>query len=198
MQNGSGAFKALIGPHAGFRFSGPTAAWAYKNLAQSAAQIERVVLLGPSHKVFLDWIGTTACQEWETPLGNIKIDEETINMLVEQSSAHQGGIKIMPIRKEVEENEHSLEMHLPYIQKVFLDAGRAESLKLVPLMVGDIPEDKYQAYAEILAPLLMDDKTVFIVSSDFCHWGQRFRFTHKFDDEPVIHKSIERLDHQGM
>jgi len=44
----------------------------------------------------------------------------------------------------------------------------------------------------------MDDKTVFIVSSDFCHWGQRFRFIHKFDDEPVIHKSIERLDHQGM
>lgn len=188
----------MIGPHAGFRFSGPTAAWAYKNLAQSAGQIERVVILGPSHKVFLDWIGTTACQEWATPLGNIKIDEETINMLVEQSSAHQGGIKIMPIRKEVEENEHSLEMHLPYIQKVFLDAGKAESLKLVPLMVGDIPEDKYLAYAEILAPLLMDDKTVFIVSSDFCHWGQRFRFVHKFDDEPIIHKSIERLDHQGM
>ena len=69
-----GRFKALIGPHAGFRFSGPTAAWAYKNLAQKVGEINRVVLLGPSHKVYLDWIGTTACTEWATPLGNITVD----------------------------------------------------------------------------------------------------------------------------
>ena len=89
-------------------------------------------------------------------------------------------------------------MHIAYIQKVFSDGGRAGDLKLVPLMVGDIPEAKYQAYAEVLLPLFLDERTVFIVSSDFCHWGQRFRFTHKFDDEPVIHRSIERLDRQGM
>ena len=71
-------------------------------------------------------------------------------------------------------------------------------MKLVPLMIGDIPEDKYKLYADLLEPYLRDEKTVIIVSSDFCHWGQRFRFTHKFEDEPVIHRSIERLDRQGM
>ena len=65
-------------------------------------------------------------------------------------------------------------------------------------MVGYIPEDKYHLYAELLEPYLRDEKTVFIVSSDFCHWGSRFQFTHKFEDEPVIHRSIERLDRQGM
>ena len=85
-------------------------------------------------------------------------------------------------------------MHLPYIEKVFRDAGRADALKLVPMMVGDIPEAKYKAYAEVLLPLFLDERTVFIISSDFCHWGQRFGFTHKFDDEAVIHRSIERLD----
>jgi len=75
--------KALIGPHAGLAYSGPTAAWAYKNLTVCAPQIDRVVLLGPSHKVYLDWIGTTTCSEWQTPLGNIKVDTETVGQLVQ-------------------------------------------------------------------------------------------------------------------
>lgn len=65
-------------------------------------------------------------------------------------------------------------------------------------MVGKVPEEKYRDYAELLLPLFLDEKTVFVISSDFCHWGARFQFTHKFADEPVIHKSIERLDRQGM
>ena len=89
-------------------------------------------------------------------------------------------------------------MHLPYIYKVFADAGRTNDLKLVPLMVGDIAEENYILYSEILLPLFMDERTVFVVSSDFCHWGQRFSFTHKFPDEPIIYRSIERLDRQGM
>ena len=64
--------KALIGPHAGYRYSGPTAAWSYINIDPS--KYTRVFLLGPSHKVFLDFIATTVCTEWATPLGNIDID----------------------------------------------------------------------------------------------------------------------------
>ena len=89
-------------------------------------------------------------------------------------------------------------MHLPFIQKIFNDSGRASDLKLIPMMVGDIPEEKYALYAEILLPLFLDERTIFIISTDFCHWGKPFQFTHKFDDEPVVHQSIERLDRQGM
>ena len=71
--------------------------------------------MGPSHKVYLDWIGTTACKQWATPLGNINVDEDAVNQLVEASAAASGDIQIAQIRKEVEENEHSLEMHISYI-----------------------------------------------------------------------------------
>ena len=71
--------RSVIGPHAGFRFSGPTAAWAYKNIDQT--KYERVFLLGPSHKVFLDFIATTQCKEWETPLGNLPVDTEIVDKL---------------------------------------------------------------------------------------------------------------------
>ena len=87
-----GKLKAIIGPHAGLAYSGPTAAWAYKNLAQQVAGFDRVVLIGPSHKVYLDWIGTTACDEWATPLGNIRVDEETVQRLCQDSENAEGGL----------------------------------------------------------------------------------------------------------
>ncbi len=72
--------KALIGPHAGFRYSGPTAAWAYRNITQPD-RYSRVLLLGPSHKVSLDFCATTMCDEWATPLGNLKVDKEGVKAL---------------------------------------------------------------------------------------------------------------------
>lgn len=72
--------KAIIGPHAGYRYSGPTAAWAYKNL--QASKYKRVFLLGPSHKIGFDFIATTFCSEWATPLGNMEIDQVTIKELL--------------------------------------------------------------------------------------------------------------------
>ena len=65
-------------------------------------------------------------------------------------------------------------------------------------MVGQLPNDKLSAYARALLPYFKDERTLFIVSSDFCHWGERFEYTHRFADEPVIYKSIERLDRLAM
>ena len=59
-----GRLKAMIAPHAGLKHSGPIASWAYKNLIQKVKDIDRIVLLGPSHHVYLDWIGTTGCTAW--------------------------------------------------------------------------------------------------------------------------------------
>ncbi len=98
-----------------------------------------------------------------------------------------------------EENEHSLEMHLPFIKKVFKDEGRPD-VKLVPLMVGEIPKAKYKAYAKKLLTLFKDERTVFIVSSDFCHWGANFDYykLHPGTPDSEIYKSIERMDKDGM
>ena len=175
-QPSNSKLKALIAPHAGYAYSGPTAGWAYRNLRQHAAQFDRVVLLGPSHKVFLDFIGTTTAEEWETPLGNIQIDIPTIDSLIAQAeSLKAADLTIQKIQMRFEENEHSLELHLPYIKKCFKDAGKTD-FKLVPLMIGKIPENQYHNYATLLLPLFKDERTVFVVSSDFCHWGERFHF----------------------
>lgn len=58
----------MIGPHAGFVFSGPNAAWAYKAIVDANAY-DTVFILGPSHKVYLDFVATTICDQWNTPLG---------------------------------------------------------------------------------------------------------------------------------
>lgn len=92
----------------------------------------------------------------------------------------------------VDEDEHSLEMHLPYIKKVFTNPN----LKVVPIMVGFIPPESHASYAAILAPYLADPRTFFVISSDFCHWGQRFDYTFyrpSFAQEPTFLQPGDRL-----
>jgi len=96
--------------------------------------------------------------------------------------------------KDVEEEEHSLEMHLPFIKKAF--EGR--KIKLVPIMVGAVDTSLEKYYGQILAKYFDDDNTVFCVSSDFCHWGQRFEFTYFKKEDGKIYQSIEKLDKEGM
>ena len=65
-------------------------------------------------------------------------------------------------------------MHLPFVYKVFKDAGRVDALRIVPLVVGELPEETYDKYAQLLLPYFEDERTAFAISSDFCHWGNDF------------------------
>jgi AmmeMemoRadiSam system protein B len=65
-------------------------------------------------------------------------------------------------------------------------------------MVGQVAKERVEDFGKILAPYFLEERTLFIVSSDFCHWGKRFKFTHKFEDCEMIHESIEKLDRKGM
>ena len=76
--------KAIIGPHAGFSYSGPNAAWAYINII-NPDQYDTIFVLGPSHKVYLDFAATTTCTEWATPLGNLKVNQQIVEELVNSS-----------------------------------------------------------------------------------------------------------------
>ena len=68
--------RGLIVPHAGYRYSGPSAGYAYRTLKDRAdlKQYKRVIVMGPSHKLYIDFVATTECSHWETPLGALKID----------------------------------------------------------------------------------------------------------------------------
>ncbi|RSH87910.1 uncharacterized protein EHS24_000428 [Apiotrichum porosum] len=159
------AAKAVIAPHAGYSYSGPAAAWAYA--AIPTAKIKRVFLLGPSHHVHLSGVALSKFASYETPVGDIPLDLQTIAEL-------RSSRLFSDMRGSVDEDEHSLEMHLPYIRHIF--QGR-DDLKLVPLLVGQPSSSQRDALNTLLAKYWADEATFFVISSDFCHWGTRFSHT---------------------
>jgi AmmeMemoRadiSam system protein B len=176
--------RAIIGPHAGYAYSGSSAAYAYKMIDISS--ISRVFILGPSHKVYSDSISLSSCVKYDTPLGTLWLDLETITALSKT-------LEFTTMDLKVDEAEHSIELHLPFIAKIFKD----KPIKIVPMMVGCLENHKLDKYGKILAPYLDDAANLFVISSDFCHWGNRFSYTYRDSNGP-IHESIERLDRKGM
>ncbi|MBA0835899.1 hypothetical protein Goarm_008149 [Gossypium armourianum] len=94
----------------------------------------------------------------------------------------------------VDEAEHSMEMHLPYLVKVF----EGHPVKVVPILVGALCAENEAMYGKLLAKYIDDPQNFFSVSSDFCHWGSRFNYIHYDKKYGAIHKSIEALDKMGM
>jgi len=178
--------RAVIAPHAGYNYSGPSAAFAYRQfLKQDVQKIRRVFLLGPSHHAYFDSCGLSEARIFQTPLGDITIDTETMNDLFATGN-------FINLSREVDEKEHSLELHLPYIFKCLKD------IKLVPIMVGSLSKPNQLTFGKILSPYLDDPHTLFVISSDFCHWGERFSYTRYDNRHGPIHKSIEALDREAM
>jgi len=196
--------KAIIAPHAGYSYSGPAAAWAYKSI--DTLNINRVFILGPSHHYYLQGCALSKCTEYETPVGNLPIDVETVKEL-----KATGEFDSMSL--QADEDEHSIEMHLPYVRKIF----EGQDISIVPVLVGALSEDRESFYGGILAPYLDSPDTFFVISSDFCHWGTRFSYTYYYP-EPApsatpairlsrstvpsashpIHESISRLDNEAI
>jgi hypothetical protein len=124
---------------------------------------------------------------YRTPLGDIAIDAGIYNEL-----ASTGQFKEMPL--DVDEAEHSLEMHLPYIFQIM----QGQAFTLVPILVGSLSPEGEAQYGSLLSKYMDDTSNLFVISSDFCHWGKRFSFTLYDDTCGPIHKSIELLDKTGM
>lgn len=145
--------KAIIAPHAGYQYSGPTAAHVYRMLEGRQERIRRVVLLGPAHRVYLQGMALPSVGAFTTPLGDVPIDADG----VEQALAMPG----TQVSDEAHAAEHSLEVHLPFLQTVLDD------FKLVPIVVGVCTAHHVEA---VLETLWGGDETVIIVSSDLSHF----------------------------
>jgi AmmeMemoRadiSam system protein B len=145
--------KALIVPHAGYIYSGSTAAMAYASLAPMRQQIKRVILLGPTHRVAVNGIAVPEASAFAMPLGNIPLDLDAIAQLRD--------LPQIVFSDRVHAQEHSLEVHLPFLQRVLGD------FKLVPLAVG---EASPQAVAEVLDRLWGGPETLIVISSDLSHF----------------------------
>lgn len=147
------AIKAMIVPHAGYIYSGATAAKAYGALKQQAKHIKRVVLLGPAHRVYVKGIALSNASHFATPLGNIAIDTQAIQELSQQQH--------VTILDEAHAEEHSLEVHLPFLQKII------PSFQLVPIVVGDISPENLAPFIETLWG---GNETLIVISSDLSHF----------------------------
>jgi MEMO1 family protein len=154
--------KGLVVPHAGYVYSGPIAANAYALLRPAAGIVERVVLLGPCHRVAVRGLALPAATAFETPLGRVEIDE-----------AATRAIRVFPqvsVNAATHAYEHSLEVQLPFLQEVL---GR---FKLVPLVVGDATVGEV---AEVLDALWGGPGTLIVISSDLSHY-------HAYDEARTI------------
>ncbi|EDV93251.1 protein MEMO1 [Drosophila grimshawi] len=182
-----GPARAIIAPHAGYAYCGACGAFAYRQV--SPVVVKRIFILGPSHHVRLRGCALSVTKKYKTPLYDLKIDTE-VNAELEKT----GQFTWMDIKTD--EDEHSIEMHLPYIAKVMEDFK--DQFTIVPILVGSLNPEQEAQYGSLLATYFMDPTNLFVISSDFCHWGQRFSYTYYDRSSGPIHKCIEQLDKQGM
>ena len=145
--------KAIIVPHAGYIYSGATAAQAYARLANGRNTIRRVVLLGPVHRVPVRGLALPGADAFATPLGRIEIDQAGVDAI-----RHLPQVVVSPAAHA---QEHSLEVQLPFLQSVL------ENFKLVPLAVGDATAVEV---AQVLEALWGGAETLIVISSDLSHF----------------------------
>ena len=166
--------KALIVPHAGYIYSGPTAGRAYAQLAPWRASIRRVILLGPTHRVAVDGIAVPKTDAFATPLGNIPLDTAAIASLAD--------LPQIVASDRAHAQEHSLEVHLPFLQRLL------GQFTLVPLAVGHVAPKEV---AQVLERLWGGPETLIVVSSDMSHFLP-YAAAKQLDSETCAH--ILQLD----
>ena len=145
--------KALIVPHAGYVYSGPIAASGYAQLAKLSGLITRVVLLGPTHRIAVHGLAIRASEEFQTPLGRVRIDRAGLDAIADWPQ--------IVVSDEAHAQEHSLEVQLPFLQTLLDD------FSLIPLAVG---KAEPQAVAEVIEHFWGGDETLIVVSSDLSHY----------------------------
>ncbi len=145
--------KAIIVPHAGYIYSGPIAASAYARLESARARVHRVVLLGPAHRVGFRGLARPTVEYFETPLGRVPIDADAMAQIAD--------LPQVVARDDAHADEHSLEVHLPFLQALLDD------FTLVPLVVG---EASAAEVGEVLERLWGGEETLIVISSDLSHY----------------------------
>lgn len=145
--------KAIIVPHAGYRFSGSIAANAYTRILPIARRITRVVLFGPAHRVAVRGLAIPSVQSFETPLGRVRLDQDYLDILKAEPYTE--------ISDEAHAEEHSLEVQIPFLQKILGD------FLLAPVVVGGA---NGEIVADALKRLWGGPETLIVISSDLSHY----------------------------
>ncbi len=147
-----GELIGLISPHAGYIYSGQVAAYAYKQL--DGASYDAVSVISPVHRMFVGRFAATSAAAYETPLGLVEVDAELVEAMDKE-------MDLTPVSRD---NEHSLEIQLPFLQVVLGD------FKLLPIMMGDQDLSSCQKLGTALAKVLKGKNVLLVASTDLSHF----------------------------
>lgn len=206
--------KAMMVPHAGYDYSAPVAAYAYKKLRLSEASGPRIsergasaednsasagktitaVVICNSHTAFFNGIAVDDSDVWQTPLGKVEVDKKLAEKLVKTDEA-------IKFNGEVHKADHTLEVQLPFLQTAL-----AGDFKIVPILFGNQGGDDYKKLAKALAGNLGEDDII-IASSDMSHYPN-YEDANKIDKETLeiikngdavkLEKHIKEVEDKGI
>jgi len=195
------AIKALIVPHQPLPLSGETAAHAMFKI-RILKHVKTIFIMGPSHFVPLREIGIFDSGMFATQFGNLKVNTEIVQALQKHHTFHapkgyvsssKGLRKLFKrLTQKEDEQEHSIERVLPFIK---LGLGSRDDVSIVPLIVGTLYKEDVKMYVNVLKEYFIDPNTLFIISTDFCHWGARFGY---MDYNKSVSDHVTKLDKQAQ
>lgn len=175
-----GALRGLVAPHAGYRYSGSTAAVGYKLL--KGTTYETIVIVGPSHREYFDGISVYPGGGYQTPLGEVPVNDVLRNSLV-------GADPRIVLSEQGHHSEHSIEVQLPFLQRVF---GRCS---FVPVVMGDQRRELTELLGRALAQACRDHNVLLVASSDLSHYHSH---TEAIVLDRMVIDTVERYDADGL
>lgn len=176
----SGRLVGLVAPHAGYMYSGPVAAYAYKML--EGKSVKRVLIMAPSHRAYFNGASVDDVGGYRTPLGVVPVDRP----LAERLMAHTDVFSHVP---QAHAQEHSLEIQLPFLQVVLGD------FHLTPVLIGDTSLDGCRTIARIVAEAIGEDQVLLIASTDLSHY-YAYQEAKKLDARVI--ELVDRFDPEGL
>ncbi|MBN1864868.1 MAG: AmmeMemoRadiSam system protein B [Victivallales bacterium] len=175
-QAGTAKVRALISPHAGYVYSGMTAAKGFSLV--KGQSYDRVLVIAPSHQMYLEGLALSGHKAFRTPLGDIQVDRAAVEDIADS------GAKCIDVIPRAHDAEHSLEVQLPFIQKTL------PGTPILPLVCGSLSQQTELEASRVLS-CFWNPQTLWVISSDFTHFGSSFGYV-PFREE--VEKNLKDLD----
>jgi AmmeMemoRadiSam system protein B len=179
----------VVSPHAGYMYSGQAAAHAYKAIA--GLQADTFIMLGTNHTGYAESNFAVSTQDFETPLGIVKNDEEFSKLLISEFKGKRFSVGETSGDKLAHQQEHSIEVQLPFLQFIF------DKIKIVPIICQIQDYENYAEFAKLIvnAAKKLERKICVIASSDFTHYGASYGLA-PFDKD--VKKNLYKLDNDAI
>ncbi len=182
VQKGPREIIGLVSPHAGYPYSGPVAAHGFSKLAEDGKP-DSVIIIGPNHSGMGPEVSVDSSDLWETPLGQIEIDDSLRDKILEESETAE-------LDSSAHLNEHSLEVQLPFLQYLF-----DEDFTIVPICMKKQSTETSRDLGEAIGEIIEGEEILIIASTDLTHYEPQ-RMAESKDREAI--EKIKNLDWKGL